>query len=994
MGRGVARIGFGSRVFLVAMLAVGTPAVGHATSAAAAAPGDVARARLVRTVWTNDFGIPRPTGLAFVASRNEFVVAGSPSSTTPLVRIARDETARGTLELPALTDPSTLSFDPAANELSAVSDDQLVVAPGSGLTSRRPATARADLSGLALREARGATYDPATGTWFVLDARAPAIVRIGARGTRPSAPARIPLAGLQGRTLRGLAFNPADGLLYVNADAHLLYGLDRDGQIAKTFDVGDAGVRNPVAMTFAPSTDKTDAPANQNLFVADAGDTSTLGGVTELTLAPQAALAAPVDSATLVRTINTAAFSPGSPDPSGVTYIPSSDRLEICDSEVEETTGAGYHGVNMWQLTRTGTVTDTGTTYPAISKEPNGLGYIAASNTMLISDDSLRVVHLMKAGPDGRFGTSDDVVSFIDAFQYGSDDTEDPAFDPVSGDIFFVDGLSQEVFRIHAVNGVFGDSDDTMTHFDVGQYGITDTEALAYYAPNDTLIVGDRTGRRLLEVTKTGALVRTIDLTGIPGLGLVSGLTVAPSSTTPGQLNFWIVDRGVDNGANPNENDGKLYEVSAGPTNNTPPVVDSATITPTAPTTNATLSVNVTAHDDDNDPLTYRYQWRKNSVAIPNATGPTLDLSLAGNGDKGDQISVRVTAFDGIIESAPRTSAQVTVVDSPPAFNQNLGNRTDGEGATVSLSAAATDPDNDPLTYAATGLPPGLGINATTGLISGQITAGAAANSPYAASITVRQGATPDATDTFTWTVTGPGTPPVITPGVVSTPEGNSGTHVVNVPVTLDHASASTVTVQYQTIEPAMANGAKVPGDYAATSGTVTFTPGQTAKTVPVVINGDPVREADELVIISFTNPTNATLGGFFGLGVITITNDDPLPKVVPGVVTTAEGNSGSHVVNVPVTLDRASSATVTVHYQTIEPSGVANLAHAPGDYTAKSGTLTFAPGQTTATVAITVKGDVAREANEMVIISFTNASNATIGGFFGLGVITINNDD
>jgi hypothetical protein len=982
------------RLLLVAMMVVGVPSLGHATTAAAAEPSGPAPARLVRTTWTNELGVPRPTGLAYVPTRNEFVVAGAPSSTTPLVRVGRDETARGSLELPALADPSTLSFDPATNELSAVSGNQLVVAPGSGLTNRRPGTTRADISGLGLRQAKGATYDPATGNWFVLDAGAPAIVRIGARGSHPSAPARTALSSLAGKTLRGLAFNPTDGLLYTT-DGHLLYGVDGKGNVAKTYDMGDTGVRNPVAMTFAPSTDNTDAPANQNLFIADAGDTSMLGGVAEATLAPQAALAAPVDSGTLVRTIDTSAFSPASPDPSGLAYIPSTDRLELCDSEVDEVTGAGYHGVNLWQMTRTGTVTDTGTTFPAFSKEPTGLGYIVASNTLLISDDSARAIHLVKAGADGRFGTSDDVVTDIDTLALGSDDTEDPAFDPVSGDIFFVDGVSTEVYRVSpGANGVFGDSDDTATHFDIGQFGITDSEALAYYAPNDDLIVGNRTGRQLLEVTKTGTLVRTIDLTGVPGLSLVSGVTVAPSSTGSGQLNFWIADRKVDNGPNPNENDGKVYEVSAGPTNNTAPVVDTVAIAQTAPTTNTTLSVNVTAHDADNDPLTYLYQWRKNGVSIPNATGATLDLSLAGNGDKGDQISVRVNAFDGIIQSAPKTSSQVAVVNSPPAFNQNLANRTDAEGATVSFSAGATDPDSDPLTYGASGLPPGVSINTATGAISGQIMTGAATGSPYAASVTVREGATVDATDTFTWSVTA-GTPPVITPGAVSTAEGNSGTHIANVPVTLDRASAATVTVQYQTIEPSgLANGAKAPGDYATTSGTVTFSPGQTSKTVPVVVNGDNTREADELVIVSFTNATNATIGGYLGLGVVTITNDDPLPVVTPGTVSTAEGNSGTHVANVPVTLDRASSSTVTVHYQTIEPAGLANGAKAPGDYVVTSGTLTFAPGQTSKTVPVTIRGDTVREANELVTVSFTNPSGATVGGFYGLGVITITNDD
>jgi hypothetical protein len=657
-------------------------------------------------------------------------------------------------------------------------------------------------------------------------------------------------------------------------------------------------------------------------------------------------------------------------------------------------TGAGYHGVNLWQITRTGTVTDTGTTFPAYSKEPNGLGFMPAGNTLLMSDDSARRVHLVRPGGDGRYGTSDDNVnSFIATAQYGSMDTEDPTFDPVSGDIFWVDGVNTEVYRVHAVNGIFGDSDDVMTHFDVGQYGITDTEALEYYAPNDTLILGDRPGKRLLELTKAGALLRIIDLTGISGLSLVSGLTVAPSSTGNGQLHYWIVDRKQDNGANPNENDGKLYEVSAGATQNTQPVMDSASIDQTAPKTNDTLTVTASGHDADGDTLTYRYQWRKNGVLLTNETGPTLNLATAGNGDKGDLISVRVSAFDGTIESDPLTTTQVAVVNSPPVFNQNLGNRGDAEGAAVSLSAGATDPDNDGLTYGATGLPGGVSINTSTGAISGTIANGASNGSPYSTSISVTDGTAGAPNDTFTWTVSLGSAPPVITPGSVATAEGNSGSHTVNVPVTLDHASASTVTVQYQTTEPGITNGAKAPGDYTAASGTVTFQPNDTSESVPVTVNGDRTREGDEVIVVKFSNPTNATVGGYLGLGFVTITNDDPLPVITPGSVTTAEGNSGSHNGSFTVTLDRPSSSTVTVQYQTIEPA-ISNGAKAPGDYTAKSGTVTFQPGVTSQTVSVSIKGETVVEGDEVVTVQFTNPANATVGGYLGLGFVIIDNDD
>ncbi len=68
---------------------------------------------------------------------------------------------------------------------------------------------------------------------------------------------------------------------------------------------------------------------------------------------------------------------------------------------------------------------------------------------------------------------------------------------------------------------------------------------------------------------------------------------------------------------------------------NTAPVVDSAVIDQSAPATNATLSVTVTAHDDQNDPLTYAYQWTKNGSDIGGATSSTLNLGTAGNGDRG-----------------------------------------------------------------------------------------------------------------------------------------------------------------------------------------------------------------------------------------------------------------------------------------------------------------------------------------------------------------------
>ncbi len=63
---------------------------------------------------------------------------------------------------------------------------------------------------------------------------------------------------------------------------------------------------------------------------------------------------------------------------------------------------------------------------------------------------------------------------------------------------------------------------------------------------------------------------------------------------------------------------------------NTPPVVDSVSITQSAPRTNDTLSASVTSHDPDGDALTTAYQWSRNGTDIPGASGSTLDLRAPG----------------------------------------------------------------------------------------------------------------------------------------------------------------------------------------------------------------------------------------------------------------------------------------------------------------------------------------------------------------------------
>jgi hypothetical protein len=79
----------------------------------------------------------------------------------------------------------------------------------------------------------------------------------------------------------------------------------------------------------------------------------------------------------------------------------------------------------------------------------------------------------------------------------------------------------------------------------------------------------------------------------------------------------------------------------------------------------------------------------------------------------------------------------------------------------------------------------------------------------------------------------------------------------------------------------------------------------------------------------------------------------------------------------------------VTLSYRTADGTATAG----DGDYVAQAGTLTFAPGETTKTITIEVKGDNKKEADESFYLDlFDNSSNALITKKRGTG--TILNDD
>lgn len=115
--------------------------------------------------------------------------------------------------------------------------------------------------------------------------------------------------------------------------------------------------------------------------------------------------------------------------------------------------------------------------------------------------------------------------------------------------------------------------------------------------------------------------------------------------------------------------------------------------------------------------------------------------------------------------------------------------------------------------------------------------------------------------------------------------------------------------------------------------------------------------------------------------------NNSTNSKLSVSDLTKAEGNGGTTQFDFTVSLDKASSKTVTVNYST-----VAGTALAAQDFTAAAGTLSFQPNETSKSISISVVADDLREGDESFTIQLSGAANASISK--GTGLATILNDD
>ena len=361
------------------------------------------------------------------------------------------------------------------------------------------------------------------------------------------------------------------------------------------------------------------------------------------------------------------------------------------------------------------------------------------------------------------------------------------------------------------------------------------------------------------------------------------------------------------------------------------------------------------------------------SLDEPNET-VIVTLSNPSNANPGSTLVHTYTITDN--DSAP-------VVDFN-ATSSNGAESVSSKALTVDLSAASGQ--NVTVDYAVTGTATGSGTDYT--LANGTLTINAGstsgsidissiiddsideANETVIVTLSNPSNATLGSDDTHTYTITDNDNAPVVDFNATSS-SGAESVSSAGLAVDLSTISGQNVTVDYAVTGTATGSGT----DFTLANGTLTINAGETSGTITIgsIVN-DSLDESNETVIVTLSNPGNATLGSD-DTHTYTITDNDNAP-VVDFNATSSSGAESVSSKDLTVDLSAVSGQDVTVDY------AVTGTATGSGtDYTLANGTLTINVGSTSGTISIaSIVDDSADEANETVIVTLSNPSNATLG--------------
>jgi hypothetical protein len=248
----------------------------------------------------------------------------------------------------------------------------------------------------------------------------------------------------------------------------------------------------------------------------------------------------------------------------------------------------------------------------------------------------------------------------------------------------------------------------------------------------------------------------TYSATGLPGdlslssTGLISGVLTAAATYT--------VTASVSDGS---QSISRTFTWTVNAVNRSP---EFAAIASQTGEVGQPVLFNLPGSDPDGQSVTYSATGLPSGLTLAASTG-----RISGTPTTEGTYSVAAAVTDGLLTANATFSWTIRLANRAPVFTAPA-NQSTSVGQAVSLQLVATDPDNDPITFVATGLPAGVTIASSTGLITGTPTAEGSSSVTVTASdgrlFTSRS---------FTWTVSSINTAPVLTNPGNQTHDVNQG---------------------------------------------------------------------------------------------------------------------------------------------------------------------------------------------------------------------------
>jgi hypothetical protein len=241
----------------------------------------------------------------------------------------------------------------------------------------------------------------------------------------------------------------------------------------------------------------------------------------------------------------------------------------------------------------------------------------------------------------------------------------------------------------------------------------------------------------------------------------------------------------------------------------------------------------------------------------------------------------------------------------------------------------------------------------------------------------------------------------ITNPNLTPTVQFSAATYLVNeatpkatITVKRTGDPAGTVTVDYATSDGTATSVGPNPR-YAPANGTLTFGPSQTTQTFQVPVINDTIDEGTQTVDLALANPTwkvGSTVVGtaVVGLGsaILNITDNEPTVQFSAPMYRISEASKS---LTIMVKRTGSSTGTATVDYAVTGGSAMNGV-----DYSLlpAPGTLTFAAGEVTKTITITIASDTVSEGNETVDLALSNATGGVQVGTPGITIATIKDND